>query len=172
MFMFPYSQPTSPAARAHIEAQSSFFTDLSRKFFDSAQKINELNIQVAKTMMEETLNSTQQVLVAKDPLEAISIATSQVQPNAEKMRAYQQHLNNIAAGAQVDLARSAESHVPQTSRTAAALADEVARTASEQTEQATQRQRAVMEKLTNPIAPPAKAGDGKQGAQNAARAGA
>lgn len=172
MFMFPYSQPTSPAARAHIEAQYSLFTDMSRKIFDSAQKINELNIQVAKTMMEETLNSTQQVLVAKDPLEALSVATSQAQPTAEKIRAYQQHLNNIAAGAQVDLARSAESHVPQTSRTAAALADEVARTASEQTEQATQRQRAVMEKLTNPIAPN-KAGDSKgQGASQAARAGA
>jgi hypothetical protein len=81
----------------------------------------------------------------------MSIATAQAQPTAEKVRAYQQHLTSIAAGTQVELAKTAESHVPQTSRTAAAVADEVTQRAAEETEKSRQRQKAAMEKLTNPI---------------------
>ncbi len=145
--------------KAHMEAQCSLLNDMSQRIFETAQKINELNIQVAKTVMEESLTSMQQVMVAKDPYEALSIAAAQAQPTAEKIRAYQQHLTNIAARTQVDLAKTAESHVPNTSRTAAAFADEVARRATEETEKATLRQKAAMEKLTNPIARPSP--DGK-----------
>jgi phasin family protein len=152
--MLSFSQPITPAVKAHIEAQYSLFSDMSQKMFETAQKINELNIQVAKTVMEESLTNAQQVMVAKDPYEAISIAASQAQPAAEKVRAYQQHLTNIAARTQVDLAKTAESHVPNTSRTAAAVADEVARKATEETEKATLRQKAAMEKLTNPLDKP------------------
>lgn len=165
--MLSFSQPITPAVRAHLEAQYSLFNDLSQKIFETAQKINELNIQVAKTVVEDSMTSTQQVMVAKDPYEALSIAASQAQPTAEKMRAYQQHLTNIAARTQVDLAKTAESHVPNTSRTAAAVADEVARRATEETEKATLRQKAAMERLTNPIDRPAP--DGKS---QSARAGA
>lgn len=160
-----FTQPMTPASKAHLEAQYSLMSDMSQKLFDTAQKINELNIQVAKTVLEESLSNMQQVLVAKDPYEALSIAASQAQPAAEKVRAYQQHLTNIAARTQVDLAKTAESHVPNTSRTAAAMADEVARTATEETEKATLRQKAAMDRLTNPIV---KASDGK-GASSATR---
>jgi phasin family protein len=152
-----FTQPVTPAVRAHMEAQFSLMSDMSQKLFESAQRINELNIQVAQTLMEETISSTQQVLSANDPYEALSIASSQAQPNAEKVRAYQQHLSSIAAGTQVELARTAEAHLSETTRTATAVADEVVRRASEQTEKTTQRQRAAMEKLTQPIA---KSGDG------------
>lgn len=155
--MFPFSQQVTPAVKSHLEAQWSLFNDISKKVFDSAQKVNELNIQVAQTVMEESLSNARQVMVAKDPYEALSIAAAQAQPAAEKIRAYQQHLTNIAAGAQVDIAKTTESHVPETSRTAVAVAEEVTRKASEETEKATQRQRAAMEKLTNPINRP---GDG------------
>lgn len=146
-----FSQPVTPAVKAHMEAQFSLLTDMSQRLFDTAQKINELNIQVAQTVMEESINGAQQILVARDPYEALSIATSQAQPTAEKVRAYQQHLSSIAAGTQVELAKTAESHISETTRTATAVADEVARRASEETQKTTERQRAAMEKLTRPI---------------------
>jgi phasin family protein len=149
--MNAFTQPVTPAVRAHMEAQFSMLSDMSQKLFDTVHKINELNIQVAQTVMEESINSTRQMLGANDPFEAISIASSAAQPTAEKVRAYQSHLSSIAAGTQVELARTAESHLPETTRTAAAMADEVARRASEETEKTTQRQRAAMEKLTQPI---------------------
>jgi hypothetical protein len=67
------------------------------------------------------------------------------------VRAYQQHIIDIAANTQVDLISAAESHIPEASRTAQDVAKEVARRAAEETEQVTQRQKSAMEKLTTPI---------------------
>jgi phasin family protein len=151
--MFTYAQPISisPAAKAHVDAQISLLNDLVKKLFNTAHRVNELHIQIAQSLIEESITSAQQVLESKDPFEAFSIAAAQVQPAGEKMRAYQQHLTNIAAGTQLELAKTAEAHVPETSRTAEAVADEVARKASEETEKATQRQKVLIEKLSKPI---------------------
>jgi phasin family protein len=149
--MFDFAQTSSPAAKAHLESQFSMFSDLSKQMFGAVQKINELNIQVAQTVMEESISSAQQILSARDPSEALSVIAGQAQPGAEKVRAYQQHLADITAGTQVELAKTAESHIPQASRTAQNLAREVAQKASEETQKVSQRQQAAMEKLTTPI---------------------
>lgn len=149
--MFPFSQPVTPAVQDHMKSQFSFLTDMSQKMFDTAQRINELNLQVAKAVMDESIQTTQLVLTAQDPMEALSIATGQVQPTAEKVRAYQQHLTHIAAGAQVEMTRAAESRVPEATRTATAVAEEVTRRVTEETQKATERQKAMMEKVANPV---------------------
>ena len=147
--MFPFSESVTPAVQDHMKSQFNLMSELSQKLFDSMQKVNELNMQVAKTVMDESLQCTQQIMAAQDPAEAMSIASGQVQPTAEKVRAYQQHLAGIAAGTQVEMTKTAESRVPETTRTATAVADEVTRRVTEETQKATERQRAVMEKMTN-----------------------
>lgn len=144
-------QEVPPAVKSHLEAQFAFMSDLSKKMFDGVQKIGQLNIQVAQTLMEETLNGAQQLIQSSSPMDYLSVTASQVQPAAEKMRAYQQHLSNITAGVQVELSRAAEQHVPETTRTAAAVAEEVVRRGAEETDKVTQRQKAAFEKLTKPI---------------------
>jgi phasin family protein len=162
--MQTFPQVITPAVKAHLDEQFSLFSDMSKNLFSTMQKVNELNMQVAQTVLEESISSAQQVLEAKDPIEAITIATSQAQTAAEKLRAYQQHLTSIAAGTQVDLAKTAESHVPQATRTAAAVVEEVTQRAAEETEKSRQRQRSAMEKLTNPINRPSDASMQGQGA--------
>lgn len=150
--MLPFSkQEVPPAIKSHLEAQFSFMADLSKKMFEGVQRIAQLNVQVAQTVMEEAINSTHQITESNTLTEYLSIAASQVQPVAEKLRAYQQHLNTIAAGVQVELSRAAEQHVPQTSRTAAAVAEELVRLSAEETEKVTQRQKAAFDKLSKPI---------------------
>jgi len=111
----------------------STITDMSKRLFGSAQKLNELNIQVAQSLMEETMTVAHQLMEAEDTTEFISIAASQVEPAAEKVRAYQQHLTNIAVGTNVELSKAAEEHISETTKTARAVADEVANKASEET---------------------------------------
>jgi len=152
--MFLFNQPLPPSAKAHLESQFTFVSELSKQLFTTVQKINDLNISIAQNVLQDTLNSTREVASAQNPYEALSIAAGQVQPAAERLRAYQQHLTNIAANTQVDLAKTAEVHVPATSRTASALADEVARRANEETQKATQRQKAALEKIAAPIGKP------------------
>lgn len=144
--MFRFSQPATPAIQDFMNAQFTLYTDISERAFHGMQKIGELNIQVAQSMMEDSLKSAQQLLTTRDPYEAASIAAAQAQPAAEKWRSYQQGLTNIAASTQADIAKVAESHVPTASRTASAVADEVARTAKDQTEQAVGRQKAALDK--------------------------
>ena len=128
--MYPFSQSVTPAARTHLEAQLSFFNDLSKSLFRTVQQYSDLNIQLAQTLLEEGTTAGQRVITASRPTEAIAAAASRAQPAAEKLRAYQQHLSRIAASTQVELSNVAEEHVQETSRTAKALADEVARASS------------------------------------------
>ena len=128
--MLSFNQPITPAVQAHFDAQYNLLADMSQKMFETAQRINELNMQAAQNVLAESLNSAQQVMVAKDPYEALSIAASQAQPVADKVRAYQQQLSDIASRSQADLARSTEARMPEANRTAAAAAEETTRHAT------------------------------------------
>jgi phasin family protein len=141
----------SPALKSHVEAQFSFFGDVSKNMFGAIQRLNELNVQVAQTVMEESLSNAQQLFSSSNHHDALSVVAGQAQPVAEKIRAYQQHVQNIVAETQVNLAKTAESHLPETTRAAEAVVKEAAEQASEETEKATQRQKEAMERLTNPI---------------------
>jgi phasin family protein len=142
-----FTQTITPAVKDHMDVQLSFFTDLSKKMFDTAQKVSELNLQLAQELVADMTACNQQLMSAKDPTEFASVASTQIQPCAEKLRNYQQRLSNLIANANAELTRTAETHMPEASRTAAAVADELVRTATEETEKATQRQRAVIDKM-------------------------
>jgi phasin family protein len=149
--MYPFSQTITPAAKNHMEAQLSFFNDISKSLFRTVQQYSDLNIQLAQTLLEEGTNVSQQVITAHRPTEAIAAVASHAQPTAEKLRAYQQHLSRIAADTQVDLSKVTEERVQETSRTAKALADEVARVTSEETEKTLRSHQDAVQKFTDPF---------------------
>lgn len=149
--MYLFSQTVSPAAKSHLEAQLSFFNDLSKSLFQTAQQYSDLNIQLAQTLLEETTQVGQQVITADRPTEALAAAAAHAQPTAEKLRAYQQHLSRIAADTHVDLSKVAEEHVQETSRTAKALADEVARVTSEEAEKTLRNHQDAVQKFADPF---------------------
>ncbi len=149
--MYPFSQTVTPAAKTHLEAQLSFFNDLSKSVFRTVQQYSDLNIQLAQTLLEESTQAGQQVITAHRPTEALAAAAAHAQPTAEKLRAYQQHLSRIAADTHVDLSKVAEEHVQETSRTAKALADEVARVTSEETEKTLRTHQDAVDKFTDPF---------------------
>ena len=149
--MFPFSQSVTPAVRTHMDAQVSFFNDMSKSLARSFQHLCDLNIQLTQTMLEESNIAGQQLLTSDRPTEALSIAASRAQPATEKLRAYQQHISRVAADAQVELARVTEEHVQETSRTARQLADEVARVATEETERSIRNQQESMRNFRDPF---------------------
>jgi phasin family protein len=149
--MYPFAQSVTPAAKNHLEAQLSFFNDVSKSLFRTYQQYSDLNIQLAQTLLEESTTAGQRVITAHRPTEAIAAAAQHAQPTAEKFRAYQQHLSRIAADTQVDLSNVTQEHVQETSRTAKALAEEVQRVASEETEKTLRTQKDAVEKFTDPF---------------------
>ena len=158
MYPFPqFPQSIAPAVRTHVDAQTAFLNDMSKSVFKSFQQMCDLNIQLVQTMLEESALASKQVLSADRQTELLSAATSRTQPATEKLRAYQQHIARIAADSQAELARVTEQHVQNTSRTARALADEVARDATEQTERGLRAQQETARQFADPFA---RSGDG------------
>lgn len=142
-----FTQAITPAIRSHLEVQLAFMTDLLRKAFDAAQKISELNLRLAQELIEEMTSTNHQLMATRDATEFATIASNQIHPSVEKLRNYQQQLSNLMANANAEMSRTAEAHLPEASRTAAAVADEIVRAASEETEKATQRQRAAIDRM-------------------------
>lgn len=142
-----FTNSISPALQAHLDAQLNFVTELSRKMFDTALRVNELNTRLAQELLEEAASANQRILTARGGSEAMSAVASQVQPGTDKLRQYQQKLSHLMADANVEMNRTAETHLPEASRTAVAFADELVRKTAEETAKATQRQREIIDKM-------------------------
>jgi phasin family protein len=150
--MYPFPQNVTPAVRTHVDAQTAFLNDMSKSIFKSFQDICNLNIQLMQTLIEETALAGKQVLSADRQGDLLSAASARAQPTTDKLRAYQQHITRLAADSQVELARVTEQHVQTTTRTARALADEVARDATEQTERSLRAQQETARQFADPFA--------------------
>lgn len=137
----------TPALKSHLEAQCHFMTELSRKMLDTAQGLNALNIRLAQELIEEMTAANRRLLAAGDASDVLSLALSHPQPGVDKLRDYQQQLSNLLANANRDIHSTAETHLPETSRTAAAFADELVRNTAQETEKAAQRQRELLGKI-------------------------
>lgn len=149
--MFPFQRSVSPAVRSHLDAQVAFLNDVSKSWSRSFQDLVNLNLQLGQTLLEESSITSQKLLSADRPGELFSAAAGRAQPAADKLRAYQQHLSRVVADAQVEFARVTEQHVQETSRTARGLADQVARTASEETQENIRKQEESLKNFRDPF---------------------
>jgi phasin family protein len=165
--MYPFPQAVNPAVRTHVDAQTAFLNDMSKSIFRSFQQMIDLNIQLTQTLLEESTLAGKQVLSVDRQSDLLSAAAARAQPTGDKLRAYQQHITRLVADAQVELARVTEQHVQNTSRTARALADEVARDATEQTERGLRTQQENMRQFADPFAAQnARTNGSAQGSRN------
>ena len=54
-----FTNSISPALQAHLDARLDFVTELSRKMFDTALRVNELNMRLAQELLEEAASANQ-----------------------------------------------------------------------------------------------------------------
>jgi phasin family protein len=141
--MFPYTQPLSPAASSHLDAQAAFVNDLSTSMAQSFQQAFKLNMQLTQSLFEDTLQAGQRMLGAKRPIDAIGATAAGAQPVVDRVRAYQQHLEKLMADTHADLARVTEQHGQETSRTAHALVEHTVHAAAEETSRSARQQEEV-----------------------------
>ncbi len=87
------------ANKANLET----LAQLSRKAFDGVEKLMELNLQVATTLMQENVAHMQDVSKAKDIKEYMGMQAHFVQPMAEKAMAYCRHFYSIANQTQTSI---------------------------------------------------------------------
>ncbi|WP_181373130.1 phasin family protein [Massilia glaciei] len=132
--------PNSRAMRSQMESQMNFMNELTATSVDSLRKLSELNMHWAQQFVEGALNTSRQLLACSDHYQVGSTMMGQIQPTTERIRHYQEQLMNVIAGAQLDLTRAAEAHMPEAGRgAAAALAGALLRPAAAATERAAPR---------------------------------
>ena len=151
--MFPFSHSVTPAVRSHLDAQFSFFNDMSKSLSRSFQELCELNIQLSQSLLEESNIAGQHLLTTDNPTDALAVSAARAQPAADKLRAYQQHVSRVLADGQIALARVTEEHSQVTSRTARNLADKVAQVATQESEKSVVKQQEMMNSFRDPFQP-------------------
>lgn len=133
--MFTAPEQLSAATKANFDAQLALFTSLTGKAFEGVEKFIELNLNAAKSSLEESSAATKQLLAAKDPQEFFNLSAAQAQPTAEKVLAYSRHLSNIASNTQAEFTHAAEAQIAETNRKILSLIDEVSKNAPAGSEQ-------------------------------------
>lgn len=120
---------------AHKANLSAMF-DLTQKTFEGLEKLVELNLQVAKTAVEEVAQHTAAVMSAKDAQELLAIQTGLLQPAAEKAAAYGRHVYDIASSTGAEVGKVAESQMAEAQKKFIAVVDTAVKNAPAGTENA------------------------------------
>ena len=92
------------AHKANIET----LFGLTGKAFEGMEKLIELNMQDARTAMDEAAVNAKAVFSVKDAQELMALQTSLLQPAAEKAAAYSRYVYEIAASTGAEVTRVAE----------------------------------------------------------------
>lgn len=121
------SFPTLPAMRSGLDAQINFLTDFTHRTCDSLRKLNELNLQYAQQMVQDSADASRSVLSSTDPYQLAAAFAKAAHPASEHLRLYQQNLFGVLSGAQLELVRSADTFMPQVSAMAREAAQAGAR---------------------------------------------
>ena len=92
------------AQKANLETLSG----LTNQALQSIEKLVELNMQIAKQSLSNSMNSAKMALEVKDIQQLLAHQAEAVQPMAEKIMAYSRHLYDLAHETQASFTQSAE----------------------------------------------------------------
>ena len=120
------------AQKANVET----LFGLTNKAFEGVEKLVELNMQVAKTMLAESAENAQAAMSVKDAQELLALQASLLQPAAEKAAAYSRHLYDIMAGTNAEVSKVAEATMSDSQKKMLALVDNAVKNAPAGTESA------------------------------------
>lgn len=119
--MSSMTEQFSAATKSQLEAQFHILNTLASTAVDSAEKLIALNIDTTKASMEKSSAAAKQWLTLKNPKEFFSLPTAQ--PGGfDALLAYGRELYSIAASAQSELVKSAQSTFQQVTELAATKA--------------------------------------------------
>ena len=146
--MFSTPDQLSAAAKVSIDSQITLMHSLAQKTFAGFEKLIELNINVAKTSLEESNAASKQMLASNDPQAFFKIGTEQGQPAAEKAMSYAKHVAGIASEIQAEFSKAAESQAAEVNRQFLEMMNEATKSAPAGSENAVAMLKTAMSKAT------------------------
>lgn len=111
--------------KAGIEA----LLTLANTAFASAERLAALNLNTARGILEDSVNTTKTLLGAKDVQELIALQSTLTQPGVEKAVAYSRSVYEIATQTQEEIAKIVEAQFSEANKTVATALDKAAKNA-------------------------------------------
>ena len=96
----------NPALQSQLNAQVGHLQVLSLRAFDTMQRVNELNMELVRQLVDVGFAACREVLSCQDPSQVAAVAMQQLQPSGERLRDYQHGLFGVIAEAQANLPSS------------------------------------------------------------------
>ncbi len=123
--MFNAPEQFTSANKANVEA----LLNLANTVFASAERFAALNLNTARSLLEDSVANTKALLGAKDIQELISLQSTLAQPSVEKAVAYSRSLYEIAAQTQEEISKVVEAQFTEANKTVATALDKAAKNA-------------------------------------------
>lgn len=123
--MYTTPEQLSSANKANVES----LLTVANTAFASAERIAALNLNTARTLLEDSVANAKSLLAAKDAQELMSIQTALAQPVLDKAIAYSRSLYEIATQTQEEFGKIFESQFAEVNKNVATALDKAAKNA-------------------------------------------
>lgn len=123
--MYTTPEQLASANKANVETMLT----LANTAFASAERLAALNLNTARTLLEEAVSNAKTLLGAKDAQELLTIQSSLAQPAVEKVVAYSRSIYEIASQTQEELSKVFEGQMAEVNKNIASALDKAAKNA-------------------------------------------
>ena len=115
-------------ATANKAAVESFLT-LANTAFASAERLAALNLNTARSFLEDGMANAKALLGAKDIQQLVALQSTLAQPAVEKFVSYSRNVYEIATQTQEEISKIVESNFAEVNKTVASALDKAAKNA-------------------------------------------
>ncbi len=123
--MSAYPEKFAEANKAAVEAALGYGTIV----LDSAEKLLELNMKVARSALSDNAKSLKALTEAKDLQELAALQQSVAQPAIEKAVAYSRALYELSTETQADLQKFVETHLSEAKKSVSEVVENLVKAA-------------------------------------------
>ena len=123
--MYTTPEQLAGANKANVET----LLTIANTAFASAERLAALNLNTARTLLEDSVTNAKTLLTAKDMQELVSIQTALAQPAFEKAIAYSRSIYEIATQTQEEFSKIFDSQYVEINKNVTSALDKAAKNA-------------------------------------------
>jgi phasin family protein len=123
--MSAFPEKFTEVNKAAVEAALGYSTIV----LDSAEKLLDLNLKVARSVLADNATSARALAGAKDAQELAALQQSLAQPAIEKAVAYSRALYELSAETQGEMKKFVETHMAEAKKSASEVMDNLVKSA-------------------------------------------
>ncbi len=123
--MYTTPEQLAGANKANVET----LLTMANTAFASAERLAALNLNTARTLLEDSVNNAKSLLAAKDVQELVGMQTALAQPAFEKAVAYSRSVYEIATQTQEEFSKIFDSQYVEMNKNVSTVLDKAAKSA-------------------------------------------